>query len=122
MSILVTNTAALPPPSLCMEAEPRESPSTSLNDARLYSFSDKPNHPKVAAMSANFLRPGTGVDFDRGCACLIVSHRLFGHRFGGLPAPGGNSPFCFGCAALRVTVSLQIFFCKYIEKICPDPP
>ena len=41
---------------------------------------------------------------------------------GAYPAPGGNSLFCFGFAAHRVTVSLQILFGKYTEKISPDPP
>jgi hypothetical protein len=27
-----------------------------------------------------------------------------------------------GCAALRVTVSLQILFAKFSEKISPEPP
>jgi single-strand DNA-binding protein len=46
----------------------------------------------------------------------------FGHRFGTFHAPGGSSLFCFGCAALRVTVSLQILFGKNAEKISPEPP
>jgi len=47
---------------------------------------------------------------------------LFGHRFGAFPAPGGNSLFCIGCAALRVTVSLKILFAESAEKISPEPP
>ena len=47
---------------------------------------------------------------------------LFGHRFGAFHAPCGSSLFCFGCAALRVTVSLQILFAKSAEKISPEPP
>jgi single-strand DNA-binding protein len=47
---------------------------------------------------------------------------LFGHRFGAFHAPCGSSLFCFGCAALRVTVSLQILFGKNAEKISPEPP
>ena len=37
-------------------------------------------------------------------------------------APGGNSLFCFGSAALRVTVSREILFANRREKISPDPP
>jgi single-strand DNA-binding protein len=37
-------------------------------------------------------------------------------------APCGSSLFCFGCAAIRVTVSLQILFGKKAEKISPEPP
>jgi single-strand DNA-binding protein len=47
---------------------------------------------------------------------------LFGHRFGAFHAPCGNSLFCFGYAALRVTVSLQILFGKNAEKISREPP
>jgi hypothetical protein len=54
--------------------------------------------------------------------CRYVIPPLFGHRFGAFHAPCGNSLFCFGFAALRVTVSLQILFGKYTEKISQDPP
>jgi single-strand DNA-binding protein len=47
---------------------------------------------------------------------------LFGHRLGAFHAPCGNSLFCFGFAALQVTVSLQILFGKNAEKISPEPP
>jgi hypothetical protein len=43
-------------------------------------------------------------------------------RFGAFHAPCGNSLFCFGYAAPRVTVSLQILFGKNAEKISPEPP
>ena len=64
-------------------------------------------------------------DADEGFAleCLpLCIPPLFGHRFGAFHAPYGNSLFCFGCAALRVTVSLQILFGKTAEKISPEPP
>ena len=41
---------------------------------------------------------------------------LFGHRCGAFHAPGGSLLFCFGCAALRVTVSLAIFFGRVPPK------
>ena len=72
-------------------------------------------------MAANFLRQETTENSGLGLVCRSIS-RFIGHRFGGEPAPGGNSLFCFGFAAHRVTVSLQILFGKYTEKICPDPP
>ncbi|MBB5064903.1 hypothetical protein [Granulicella mallensis] len=50
------------------------------------------------------------------------SRLMLGHRFRSFHAPGGSSLFCFGYAALRVTVSRQILFEKYIEKISRDPP
>ena len=52
----------------------------------------------------------------------FVSRLPLGHRFGAIPAPCGSSLFCFGCAAIRVTVSLQILFAKFSEKISPEPP
>jgi hypothetical protein len=92
---------------------------------------------KIAPIAANFSRQGADENCGLGCVCRSASRRMFGHCFGGLPAPGGNSLFCFGYhpstqqtlargprffAAHRVTVSLQIFFGKYTEKVCPDPP
>ena len=44
------------------------------------------------------------------CVCRYVSRLVLGHCFGAYPAPCGNSLFCFGFAALRITVSV------------PDPP
>jgi len=78
--------------------------------------------PEVAAMEANLLGRGADKEGDLGCACRRLFRPLFGHCFGGLPAPCGSSLFCFGFAALRVTVSLEILFGKYTEKISPDPP
>jgi hypothetical protein len=37
-------------------------------------------------------------------------------------APCGNSLFCVGGAAPRVTLSLQILFGKNTGKISPEPP
>ena len=81
-----------------------------------------PKHPKVAVMAANLRSQGEEDDCDLGCVCRPVFRRLFGHCFGGLPAPCGSSLFCFGVATLRVAVSLEILFGKYTEKICRDPP
>src|SRR5271156_7244004 len=61
-------------------------------------------------------------NFALACVCHSVSHLLLRHRFGAFHAPCGSSLFCFGCAALRVTVSLQILFGKNAEKISPEPP
>jgi hypothetical protein len=56
------------------------------------------------------------------CVCRSVSRLFLGHRFGAFHAPCGSSLFCFGCAALRVTVSLQIVVGKYTKEISRDPP
>jgi len=73
-------------------------------------------------MAAHFFRPGA---YEKACSgeeLPFCGSSLFGHRFGAFHAPGGSLVFCFGCAALRVTVSLRILFGKYAEKISPDPP
>ena len=54
--------------------------------------------------------------------CRYVSRLCSGTASWLFHAPCGNSLFCFGCAALRVTVSLQILFGKNAEKISPEPP
>jgi len=45
------------------------------------------------------------VDFSPVDVCRSFSRPLPGSRFGAKPAPGGTALFCFGFAALRVTVS-----------------
>lgn len=44
-------------------------------------------------------------DFGPVDVCRSFSRPLLGSRFGAKPAPGGSALFCFGYAALRVTVS-----------------
>jgi hypothetical protein len=63
-----------------------------------------------AAVGANFRSPDTNENSVPSCVCRFVSRLLHGHCFGAYPAPCGSSLFCFGYAALRVTVSV------------PDPP
>ena len=122
MSNAAANPAVLPPLCLCMVPQASLTFSRGNGKARVHSTYGVLARSKTAAIAANFLRRDAEEILDLGCVCRIASRRLFGHCVGGLPAPGGNSLFCFGCAALRVTVSLQIFFGKYTEKICRDPP
>jgi len=61
------------------------------------------------------------------CALVTVFSGAFALAFvraplGAWHAPGGNSLFCFGSTALRVTVSREILFANRGEKISPDPP
>jgi hypothetical protein len=77
---------------------------------------------KSAALSVNFLYRDSDGSFGPVGVCRFESRLLLGHRFGAIPAPGGSSLFCFGCAALRVTVSLKILFAKFSEKISREPP
>jgi hypothetical protein len=75
-----------------------------------------------ATVSANFIGRERNESFVGARVCRSVSRLLFGHGFGASPAPCGSSFFCFNCVALRVTVSLQILFGKYAEKISLEPP
>jgi hypothetical protein len=122
MSKLPANPAVLPPPHPCTVTQASGSLSTVNGKARMHSLCGALDGSKLAAIAANFRRRDAEEALVLECVCRIASRRLFGHCFGGLPAPGGNSLFCFGCAALEVTVSLEILFGKYTEKICPDPP
>jgi hypothetical protein len=63
-----------------------------------------------AAFVADFRSLSADENFAPSCVCRYVSRLLLGHCFGAYPAPCGSSLFCFGFAALRVTVSV------------PDPP
>jgi hypothetical protein len=75
-----------------------------------------------AAVSANFICRDRDESFTPARVSRYVSRLLFGHGFGAKPAPCGSSLFCFSSTALRVTVSLEILFGKYAEKISPEPP
>ena len=121
MSNVAANPAVLPPLCPCMVTQASQSLSTGNGNGRVHSLFGVLDGSKIAAITANFRRQGEDENCGLGCVCRSASRRMFGHCFGGLPAPGGNSLFCFGFAAHRVTVSLQIIG-KYTEKICPDPP
>ena len=77
---------------------------------------------KVAAIVADFPPRDTDEDFALDRVCRCVSRLDSGTAFRAFHAPGGSSLFCFGCAALRVTVSLQLLFGKDTEKTSPEPP
>ena len=77
-----------------------------------------------AAESAYFIGQERDESYVPARVSRSVSRLLLGHGFGTYSSPCGSSLFCF-CfcfASLRVTVSLQILFGKYAEKISPDPP
>ena len=78
--------------------------------------------PRRAGVSAHFISRERDESYVPERVSRSVSRVLFGHCFRAFPAPGGSSLFCFGCATRWVTVSLQILFAKYAEKISPDPP
>ena len=68
------------------------------------------DHPHSTVMAVGFRNQDADEDFDCACVCRSVSRLLPGHCFGAYPAPRGTALFCFGYAALWVTVSV------------PDPP
>jgi hypothetical protein len=113
------------------------------NPAHHYSVCDSPSSrvgqgpARRAALSSVLVGQEGDENYVLARVSRSVSRLLFGHCFGAYPAPGGSSLFCFGSfpqhakttcrgprtwATLRVTVSLQILFGKYAEKISPDPP
>jgi hypothetical protein len=119
---LAANPAAAPLLSLCtMEKANWRLPTCNSGGEQRSSW-DVPGHTKVVAVAANLLRQDPDEDFGLTCVRRVGSRRMLGYRFGALPAPCGNSLFCFGCAALRVTVSLQILFRMYTGTIFPEPP
>jgi hypothetical protein len=122
MSNAAANPAVLPPLCPGMVTQASLTSSTGNGKVRVHSPCGGLESSKIAAITADFSRQGADENCGPGCVCRSASRRMFGHCFGGLPAPGGNSLFCFGFAAHRVAVSLQIVFGKYTEKIYPDPP
>ena len=77
---------------------------------------------KGLAAVAGFSRGDADEGFALERVCRYVSRLCSGTASGLFHAPCGSSLFCFGCAALRVTVSFQILFGKTAEKISLEPP
>ena len=67
------------------------------------------------------LRQDADENFGFASVYRVAFRRLFGHCFGGLPAPCGNLLFCFGYTARGSHGFPQNIFCKYAGKICRDP-
>ncbi|WP_035355115.1 hypothetical protein [Edaphobacter aggregans] len=86
------------------------------------SFTSGLAHSKGTAMSVSIRGRDSDGSFAPEGVSRSVSRLLLGHGVGAMPAPCGGSLFCFGTAALRVTVSRQIYFAKCSEKISPEPP
>jgi hypothetical protein len=123
MSNQAANPAAPPYLSLQLALRALPNPTSVRVHTNLRSSSGGPSYAEVPPRpSATFLDRHADENFSSVDVCRSVSRLLFGHRFGANPAPCGSSLFCFHCVALRVTVSLQIMFGEYAEKISPDPP
>ena len=107
MSKLAANPAALPHLCLCgMYAANRDQRPRNDGGERP-SFLRVPDRSTDTAVVANF----RSQDADENYVLVGVSPHhsrlMLGHRFRAFHAPGGSSLFCFGYAALRVTVSLR---------------
>ena len=117
MSNVVVNPAVLSPLCPWKVRQASQSISTDNGTARMLSPDGLLGAPKAAGIAANFFRQEAHESFALRCVCRITSRRLFGHCFGGQPAPCGSLLFCFGCAAPRVTVSLEILFGKHRKDL-----
>jgi hypothetical protein len=107
MSRHAANSAALPHLSLCGMARGYETLQAQAMgcDSCLLAGTNASSFRAVMAM--NFRSQDADENFDPKCVSRPVSRLLHGHCFGAYPAPCGSSLFCFGYAALRVTVSLR---------------
>ena len=122
----MSNQAAIPaaPPCVFLKSGLRALPNPKQDHSGWYSLSSRVGQrpARRAAVSAQFISRERDESYVPERVSRSVSRVLFGHCFRAFPAPGGSSLFCFGCATRWVTVSLQILFAKYAEKISPDPP
>jgi hypothetical protein len=110
MSTLAAIPAALPPLYLCRVFAANPSPKPCDNGGEWPSFRRVLGRSNDGTVAANFHSQRADENCVQACVCCFVSRLLHGHCFGAYPAPCGSSLFCFGYAALRVTVSV------------PDPP
>jgi hypothetical protein len=122
MSVQAANPVAPPQLSLCVIEQASESLPARNGVYRRRSSYGVMASSRAVAMAGDFYSRNADGNFGPMCVSRFVSRRLLSHGFGALHAPCGNSVFCFGYAALRITVSLQILFGEYTEKISPDPP
>ncbi|MHB1023115.1 MAG: hypothetical protein ACYC46_06960 [Acidobacteriaceae bacterium] len=122
MSNLAANPAALSNLLLRMVTRTKESHRARTNGGGPHSSCEDFGSSNIAAIATNLCGQSADENFGPVWVCRLVSRLCLGHGFGAFHAPSGSSLFCFGYAALRVTVSLQILFGKYAEKISPDPP
>jgi hypothetical protein len=77
---------------------------------------------KLAGIAASFRHQDADETVVRDVSAVVLPLVCSVTASGDYRTPGGNSLFCFGFAAHGVTVSLEILFGKYTEKICRDPP
>src|ERR1035438_6790590 len=122
MSISAANPAGLPHVSLSMLERANKRLPRFNGGGELHPSCDGHASSNRAVIAVAFRSQCADETFALKSGLPLCIPPLFGHRFGAFHAPCGSSLFCFGCAALRVTVSLQILFGKNAEKISPEPP
>ena len=122
MSFHAANPAGFSDLSLCLAEQANKSLSTRNCGGELRPSYGGHARSNRAAMAAHFRCQAADENFALARVCRYVSRLCSGTASGLFHAPCGSSLFCFGCAALRVTVSLQILFGKNAEKISPEPP
>src|ERR1700677_2897782 len=122
MSISAANPAGLPHVSLSMLERANSSLPRFNGGGELHSCCDGHASSNRAVIARAFCSQRADDNFALARVCRYVSRLCSGTASGLFHAPCGSSLFCFGCAALRVTVSLQILFGKNAEKISPEPP
>src|ERR1019366_7774201 len=121
MSVQAANPVAPPQLSLCVIEQATESLPARNGGSRHRSSYGVMARSRAVAIARDFCSRNADENFVPVCVSRFVSRRLLSHGFGALHAPCGNSLFCFGYAVLWITVSLQILFGEYAEKISPDP-
>jgi hypothetical protein len=107
MSFHAVNPAAFHSLSPCMIERAVESAQTRNGGGESCASCEGHANSNRAAFVANFRSLSGDENFPPSCVCRYVSRLMLGHCFGANPAPCGSSLFCFGFAALRVTVSLR---------------
>src|ERR1035437_2520442 len=122
MSVDGANPAGLPHVSLGMVEWANKSLPRFNGGGELHSSCDGHASSNRAVIAVAFCSQRADDNFALARVCRYVSRLCSGTASGLSHAPCGSSLFCFGCAALRVTVSLQILFGKNAEKISPEPP
>jgi len=122
MSISAANPAGLPHVSLCIVGLANESAPSRNGGGELHPSCDGHANSERALIVVAFRSQGAHENFALESVCRYVSRLCSGTASGLFMRPAATRSSASGCAALRVTVSLQILFGKDAEKISPEPP
>src|ERR1700722_1711214 len=122
MSISAANPAGLPHVSPCIVGLANESAPSYNGGGKHHPSCDGHASLERTPIQVAIRSQGALENLVLKSVCRFLSRLCSGTASGLFHAPCGSSLFCFGSAALRVTVSLQILFAKSAEKISPEPP